>query len=88
MHVGLVQHTDAHKMVNEGVALKETLGVLVIELEELMGGMSDFGEDESNMPDLTLVVEAVFTCELGGIEWLRVSKRGKRAANICFVFYS
>ena len=87
--MGLVQHcTDAHKTVNEGVALRETLGVLVIKLEELVGGMLNFGEDESDMPDLVLVVEAVFTCKLGGIEWLRDGKRGNREVNIFFVFYS
>lgn len=77
-HAGLVQHTDAHETADEGVTLEETLGVLVVELEELTGCTTDFGEDESDTPDLALVAEAVFTCELNGKEWLRDDKRGKR----------
>ena len=69
-HAGLVQHTDAHETADEGVTLEETLGVLVVELEELTGCTSDFGEDEGDTPDLALVAEAVFTCELDGIEWV------------------
>jgi len=68
-HAGLVQHTDAHETADEGVTLEETFGVLVVELEELTGGTTDFGEDEGDTPDLAFVAEAVFTCELQlGIE--------------------
>ena len=65
-HAGLVQHTDAHETADEGVTLKERLGAFVVEFEELTGNTTDFGEDESDMPDLALVAEAVFTCELDG----------------------
>ena len=66
-HAGLIQHTDAHETADEGVTLKEALGVLVVELEELTGGTTDFGEDEGDTPDLALVSEAVFTCKLDGL---------------------
>ena len=53
--MGLVQHTDAHEAADEGVTLEQTLGVLFDELEELTGSTTDFGEDESDTPDLALV---------------------------------
>lgn len=35
LHAGLVKDTDAHKTANQGVTLEQTLGVLLIESEEL-----------------------------------------------------
>lgn len=35
LHAGLVEDTDAHKTANQGVTLEQTLGVLLIESEEL-----------------------------------------------------
>ena len=67
-HTRLVEHTDADEPADEGVTLEETLGVLVVELEELTGGTTDLGEGEGDTPDLALVAETVFTGELGG--WL------------------
>jgi hypothetical protein len=64
-HAGLVEHPDAHEAADEGVTLEKTLGVLVVELEELTRGTPDLGEDERDTPDLALVAEAVFTRELG-----------------------
>ena len=54
-HAALVEHTDAHKTANQGIALEETLRVLLVELEELMGSTTDFGEGERDAPDLALV---------------------------------
>lgn len=54
---------------NEGIAFEETLGVLVVELEELTSSTTNFGEGERDSPDFALVAEAVFTGELQfGIE--------------------
>lgn len=63
-HAGLVEHTNAHKTADNGVTLEETLGVLLVELEELTSGTSDLGEGEGNAPDLTLVAKTVLTSEL------------------------
>ncbi len=63
-HAGLIEHTDAHETANEGVALEETLGVLVIELEQLTGSTTDLGQDETNAPNLALVAETVLAREL------------------------
>lgn len=49
---------------DEGVALEETLRVLLVELEELTSRTTDLGEDEGDPPDLVLVLEAVLTSEL------------------------
>lgn len=35
LHAGLVEHTDADEAANEGIALEEALGVLLIKSEEL-----------------------------------------------------
>lgn len=35
LHAGLVEDTDTHETANEGVAFEETLGVLVVEGEQL-----------------------------------------------------
>jgi hypothetical protein len=63
-HARLVEHTDAHEAADEGVALEEALGVLVVELEQLTRGTPNLGQDERNTPDLALVAEAVFAREL------------------------
>lgn len=64
-HAVVVEHTNAHKTADKGVALEETLGVLVVELEELTGRTTDLGEGELNAPDLALVAETVLAGELG-----------------------
>lgn len=35
LHAGLVEHTDTHQTANEGIAFEETLGVLLVESEQL-----------------------------------------------------
>lgn len=40
-HAGVVEHTNSNKTTDQGVTLEESLGVLVVELEELSGGTSD-----------------------------------------------
>ncbi len=66
-HAGLIEHTDTDESSNQGVTLKETLGVLLVELKQLTGGTTNFGKDEGNAPDFALVAEAVFTGELHAI---------------------
>ena len=63
-HPGVIKHSDPHESSNQGVTLEETLGVLVVELQELSGGSSDLGEGQLNPPDLTLVTETVLSGEL------------------------
>ena len=68
-HARLVEHTDADETANEGVTLEETLGILVIELEQLTGSTTNFGKDERDPPDLTLVTETVLSSKFQfGIE--------------------
>ena len=63
-HTRLVEHTDADETANQGVTLEKTLGVLVIELEQLTGSTTDLGQDETNAPDLALVAQTVLAREL------------------------
>lgn len=65
-HAGLVEDTNAHETADKGVTLEKTLGVLVVELEELTGSTTDLGEGEGNAPNLALVAETIFTGELSG----------------------
>ena len=63
-HALLVEHTDADEAADEGVSLKEALGVLLVELEELTGRTADLGQDERDAPDLALVAETELSSEL------------------------
>ena len=63
-HARLVEHTNTDESTDEGVTLEETLGVLGVELEQLTGGTTNFGEDEGDAPDLALVAQAVLAGEL------------------------
>lgn len=49
---------------DQGVSLKETLRVLLVELEELTSGTTDLGQNEGDPPDLLLVLEAILAREL------------------------
>lgn len=41
LHAGLVEHTDTHETANQGVAFEETLGVLLVEGEQLTAKLLD-----------------------------------------------
>lgn len=41
LHAGLVEHTDTHETANQGVAFEETLGVLLVEGEQLTARLLD-----------------------------------------------
>ena len=64
-HARLVEHTDADETTDEGVTLEETLGVLVVELEQLTSGTTNLRQDETDAPDLALVAETILASELG-----------------------
>jgi len=63
-HATLIEHTDADQSSDESVSLKETLGILIIKLEKLTSGTTNFGKDKSDTPDFTFVSKTVFACEL------------------------
>ena len=67
-HASLVEHTNTDESTDECVTLEKTLGVLVIELEQLTSSTTDFGEDETDTPDLAFVAEAVLAGELDRCE--------------------
>jgi hypothetical protein len=47
---------------DERIAFEKTLGVLLLELEQLTSGTTDFGKGEGDSPDFALVSQAVFAC--------------------------
>jgi hypothetical protein len=52
LHAGLVKDTDAHETANEGVALEQALGVLLVESQELTAaGVSEQARDISGVAD-------------------------------------
>lgn len=63
-HARLVQHANTDKSADESIAFEEPLGVLLIELEQLTSGTSDFGEGEADAPDLALVAETELASKL------------------------
>jgi hypothetical protein len=72
LHAGLVKDTDADQTANQGVALKQTLGVLLVEGKQLTGSTTDLGQSQTDSPDLTLVAQAILADELK----LRVQSSG------------
>lgn len=80
-HTRLVEHTNADEPTDKGVTLKETLGVLRVELEQLTGSTTNLRQDETNTPDLALVAQAVLAGELQ----LRVETRILEGATGDFV---
>lgn len=46
-HAGVVEHTDTDETADQGVALEQALGVLIVELEEVTGGTTDLRGSES-----------------------------------------
>lgn len=90
-HALLVEDTDANEATDEGVSLEETLGILLVELQELTSGPTNLGQDEGDAPDFALVAETVFSSKLelgveagrleratGDLVHLRVVSRGER----------
>lgn len=68
-HAGLVKHTNTDKSADKGVTLEQPLGVFWIELKKLTGSTTNFGKDERDPPDLTLVTETVLSSKFQfGIE--------------------
>lgn len=76
-HAALIEHTNAHETADKSVTLEETLGVLVIELEELTGSTTNLGKNEGNAPNLALVAETVLSSELQ-----QASKKLSQCTNI------
>ena len=63
-HATLIEHTDAYETADKGVSLEKTLGILVIELEELTSSTTDFGQNKGDTPDFALVAETVLASKL------------------------
>jgi hypothetical protein len=72
LHAGLVEDTDTDETANEGIAFKETLGVLLVEGKKLTSSTTDLGQSQTDSPNLTLVAEAILANELK----LRVQSSG------------
>lgn len=63
-HAGLVEHTDTNETADKGVTLEETLGILLVKLEQLTGSTTNLGQDKGDTPNLALVAETVLAGEL------------------------
>ena len=56
--VGL-EETELDNSADKGVTLEGSSGIIFLEGEELSGGLSEFGENELDSPDFSLVLETV-----------------------------
>jgi len=63
LHLTLVQHTDPHQTPEQGITFKQTLGVLLIQSEQLSGSFTDLGQGELDPPHLTLVPQSILANE-------------------------
>ena len=63
-HAGFIEHPGPDKTANQGITLEQSLGILLVKLEEFTSGATDLGENEGNSPDLSLVAEAELSGEL------------------------
>ena len=59
-----IQDTHLIKFLHEGATFENSFWVLFIESKELSGGLSDLSQGKSDSPDLSLVLQTVFTDEL------------------------
>jgi len=64
LHPVIRQNTSPDKPPEEGIALKEPLGVLLLESEQLTSSGPDQGQAVLHAPDLTLVPQTVLSNEL------------------------
>jgi len=74
-HAALVEHTDPDKTADERVTLEKTLGVLVVELEELTSSTTNFRQNQGDAPNFALVAETGLAGKLElGIETSRLER--------------
>jgi hypothetical protein len=67
-HAGFVEHTNTNQSTDKSVTLEKTFGILVIKFEKFTGSTTNFGKDEGDTPDFTLVTETVLAGEVDHIE--------------------
>lgn len=63
LHAALVEDTDTDETANQGIAFEETLGVLLVEGEQLTVGLLE--------TSLLQVCDKAFACEICGVRWVR-----------------
>lgn len=60
-HAGLVQNPNSNQSSDNGVTLKQSLGVLFIQLQQLSSSTSDLGDCQRDSPQFSLVLETIFS---------------------------
>ena len=64
LHPALVQNPDPHQSTEQGVPLEESLGVLLVQGQQLTSGLPDLGQSVLHPPHLTLVPQPKLTDQL------------------------
>lgn len=64
LHLGLVEDADTDETTEEGIAFEQTLGLFLVESQQLTGSLSDLGQGVLDSPDFALVTEAELADEL------------------------
>ena len=58
LHLVLGQHANADQTTQQGVALEQSLRVLVLQGEQFTSGFADFGQCQLDAPHFTLVAQS------------------------------
>jgi hypothetical protein len=77
--LALAEHAHANAAAEDGVTLEDTLGVLLVESEELTSSRTEAREDERDPPDLALVPQTVLADHLELLIKTLLLKRATRA---------
>ena len=64
LHLALVQDADANETSQQGVTLEQTLGITLVQGQELSGSLTDLGKSVTNSPYFVLVSQTVLTDQL------------------------
>ena len=64
LHLALIEHADADQASEERIALEQTSRVLLVEGEQLSGGLADLGQRVAYAPHFVLVAQTELADEL------------------------
>lgn len=64
LHAAFVQDSNADQTTQQCVTLEQPAGIFVLKGQEVTSSLADLGQSVLDPPDLTLVLQAIFTNEL------------------------
>jgi hypothetical protein len=64
LHASLIENSNTYETTEERIALEQSTGVLILKGEEVTSGLTDLGQAVLDTPDLTLILQTIFTDKL------------------------